>query len=266
MIARPQLGTVRRPGASSSDRCLALDLGSARTRAWIPNVGLVLDAPTITPTEVSYPVRRGSIVDAAGATRMLDRLMNSRSAPRYRLAVVVMTTPVLSTEADRSAALSACEVLQARTVLTIESVKAATLGAGADFIKPLLVVDLGADLTEVAVLSNGSLIQARRAPLGISDFGSSITIDDLVDSVGEMVTDLLHQDCGPQVVDALDRGPLLTGGGAMRPAITYRIAKRLSTPIQTAPAPQTVAVRGACRAMLAAGRHPSSAPAGQAIR
>ncbi|TCO19656.1 rod shape-determining protein MreB [Kribbella steppae] len=259
MIGRLQLGTRRRYGGPSSRSCLALDLGSARTRAWMPNLGLVLDAPTITPTEVGYPVHRGSIVDVAGATRMLDRLVNSRSTPGYRPALVVMTIPVLSAEADRSAALTAVEILQPRTVLTIESVKAAALGAGADFVRPLLVVDLGADLTEVAVLSNGSLVQARRAPLGISDFGSSITVDDLVASIGEMVTDLLREDCGPQVVDALDRGPLLVGGGAMRPAITYRIAKRLSTPIQTAPAPQTVAVRGACGAVLAADRHPSTA-------
>jgi rod shape-determining protein MreB len=225
----------------------------------MPKRGLVMDAPTMTPADVGYPVRRGSIVDAAGATRMLDRLLNNRSAPGYRPAIVVMTIPVLFNDADRSAALTAVEVLQPRTVLTIENVKAAALGAGADFVRPLLVVDLGADLTEVAVLSNGSLIEARRIPLGLSDFGSSLTADDLVASVGDMVIELLRQDCGPQVVDALERGPLLTGGGAMRPAITYRIAKRLSTPIRPAPAPHTVAVRGACAAMLAFDRHPSSA-------
>ena len=259
MIGRPQLGTRRRSGGPSSRSRLALDLGSARTRAWMPNLGLVLDAPTITPTEVGYPVQRGSIVDVDGAIRMLDRLLNSISAPAHRPALVVMTIPVLSAEADRNAALAAVEVLHPRTVLTIESVKAAALGAGADLVKPLLVVDLGADLTEVAVLSNGSLIQARRAALGISDFGNSITVDELVASIGEMVTDLVRQDCGPQVVDALDRGPLLVGGGSMRPAITYRIAERLSTSIQTAPTPHTVAVRGACAAVLAADRHPSTA-------
>jgi rod shape-determining protein MreB and related proteins len=257
MIALPRLGAERRIGGPAGRRCLALDLGSARTRAWMPDLGMILDAPTITPTDVDYPVRRGSIVDVAGASRMLDRLLG-RSG--HRPTLVVMTTPVLSTDVDRNAALTAVGILQPRTVLTIESVRAAALGAGADLDNPLLVVDLGADLTEVAILSSGSVIQARRAPLGISDFGASFTVDDLAASVGEMVTALLRQDCGPQVVDALDRGPLLVGGGAMRPAITYRIAERLSSPIQTAPTPQTAAVRGACAATLAADRHPGSIP------
>lgn len=258
MSAPAQAGADRLHRGSSGHRSLALDLGSAYTRGWMPNLGLVLDAPTITPTDVGYPVRRGSIVDAVGTARLLDRLLLTGGASGCRPGLVVMTLPVLSTEADRRAALTAIDVLQPRTVLTIESVKAAALGAGADFVKPLLVIDLGADLTEVALLSNGSLSEARRAPLGISDFGRGTTVDDLVASVSEMVTDLLRQDCGPQVVDALDRGPLLTGGGALRPAITYRIAKRLATPIQTAPSPRTAAVRGACTAMLAADRHPAS--------
>ncbi|MEV0291477.1 rod shape-determining protein [Kribbella sp. NPDC050820] len=258
MTALSQLGAGRRSRGSSSRRCLALDLGSAQTHAWMPDRGLVLDTPTITPAELGYPVRRGSIVDTVGASRILARLINSRGAPGDRPALVVMTMPVLATVADRLAALTAIDVLQPGAVLTIESVKAAAFGAGADLVEPLLVVDLGADLTEVAVLSNGSLIEARRAPLGISDFGRGSTGDDLATSVGDMVTDLLRRDCGPQVVDALDRGPLLTGGGALRPAVTYRIAKRLSAPIRTAPAPHTAAVRGACAARLAVDRHPAS--------
>ncbi|MFG1812212.1 rod shape-determining protein [Kribbella sp. NPDC049174] len=258
MIELPRRGVLR-DGGVSAGRGLALDLGSARTRAWLPTVGLVVDAPTIAPpfAEAGYPVRRGTIVDPAGAAALLGHLLRSHRAPRYRPALVVVTHPVLSTDADRSAVLTVVESLRPRAVLTIESVRAAALGANADLVRPLLVIDLGADLTEVAVLTGGALIEARRVPLGTSDFGS-ITVDDLVDAVGELVTVLLHRPCGPQVVDALDRGPLLTGGGAMRPAITYRLAKRLSSPIQTAFAPHTVAVRGACAALLAANRHPGT--------
>lgn len=258
MTALRPLRAARRNRGRSSRRCLALDLGSAQTRAWTPGRGLILDAPTITPTELDYPVRRGSIVDAGGAASMLDRLLNSPGAPGYRAAIIVTTMPVLSTDADRHAALTAIEVLQPGAVLTIESVKAAALSACADLVKPLLVVDLGAELTEVAVLCNGSLVDARRASLGLSDFGRGITVDELTTSVGDMVTDLLRQDCGPQVVDALHRGPLLTGGGALRPAITYRIAKRLAAPVRTVPAPHTAAVRGACTALRSVDRHPTS--------
>ncbi|MFC5262812.1 hypothetical protein ACFPJ1_11920 [Kribbella qitaiheensis] len=71
--------------------------------------------------------------------------------------------------------------------------------------------------------------------------------------------DLLRDDLGPQVVDALERGPLLTGGGALRPEITYRLAKRLCAPVRSAPAPHLAGVRGAGLALVAAHRHPSFA-------
>ncbi|MEV0283611.1 MULTISPECIES: rod shape-determining protein [unclassified Kribbella] len=259
MIELPGLGAALRRRGSRGSPGLALDLGSARTRAWIPSLGLVADAPTIAcpPDVLGYPVRRGSIADAAVAARLLARLLSRHVPPTQRPELVVMTLPVLSSDADRSAALAAVEILRPRAVLTIDTVRAAALGAKADLTEPLLVIDLGADLTEVGVLGNDSILEARRVPLGTSDFGS-ITADDLVDSTCAMVTDLLHQNCGPQVVDALDRGPLLTGGGALRPAITCRIAERLSCSIRTAFAPQTIAVRGACAALLAAGRHPGT--------
>jgi rod shape-determining protein MreB len=141
-------------------------------------------------------------------------------------------------------------------VLTIDHVKAGAIGAKADLIRPLLVIDIGAQLTEVAVLGYGSVIQACRVLLGTGDLGSGTKSADLVDAVVEMVTNLLRHDCAALVVDALDRGPLLVGGGAVRPEITYQLAKQLGSPVQPAPAPWTAAVRGAGASALAAHRHP----------
>jgi rod shape-determining protein MreB len=222
---------------------------------------LVVDAPTMTtsPTDVSYPIARGRITDVAGTARMLDRLLlgrTSRLAPQ--LEMIVMTVPVLCSEADRHGLLAAVEILQPRTVITIDSVKAAAIGAKTDLVEPLLVIDLGAHLTETAVLANGSVIEARRMPHGTADLRTSITIDNLVDRIRAMVADLLRHDCGPQVVDALDRGPLLAGGGALLPAITYQLSKQLSCPVQPAPAAYTVALRGASAIVLAAHRHPNA--------
>ncbi|MEU3510574.1 IS630 family transposase [Streptomyces longwoodensis] len=58
-------------------RGVALDLGSARTRAWIAGRGVVVDVPTVTFAEdgALYPVRRGAIVDVAGCARMLGRVL-----------------------------------------------------------------------------------------------------------------------------------------------------------------------------------------------
>jgi rod shape-determining protein MreB and related proteins len=253
------LGQVRVRRRSAG---IAIDLGSARTRAWMPGHGLVIDVPTTTSTSgqgVSSPVRRGTVVDLPGAVRLLDHLFGRRAGLRTR-SLVVLTTPVLYVDEHRVTTLAALEVLDARTVLTIDSVKAAAIGAGADLTRPLLVVDIGAHLTEVGLLLGGAVTQPRRLDLGTSDLGPATSVADLVHWIVTTVTELLRdEDLGPQVVDALERGPLLTGGGALRPEITYRLARRLHVAVRSAPAPHLAAVRGAGLALLAAGRHPSLA-------
>jgi len=257
-----RLGAVR-PGAWSRNRLrsgLALDLGSVRTRAWTPHLGLVVDALTMTtsPTGVSYPISRGRITDVPGTSRMLDHLLLSHASHAPQPEMIVVTVPVLCPEAERHGLLEALEILQPRTVITIDSVKAAAIGAKTDLVNPLLVIDLGAHLTETAVLADGSVIEARSSPVGTADLRTSITIDNLIERIRAMVADLLSHDCGPQVVDALERGPLLAGGGAMLPAITYQLSKQLSCPIQPAPAAYTVALRGASAIVLASNRHPGT--------
>ncbi|WP_199240198.1 MULTISPECIES: rod shape-determining protein [Kribbella] len=217
--------------------------------------------PTITSRGgqgVCFPVRRGHVVDLAGAVRLLDHLLGRR-AGLGNCSIVVLTTPVLCLDEHRVATLAALEVLDARTVLTVDSVKAAALGAGADLKQPLLVVDIGAQLTEIGLLVDGAVTQPHRLDVGTSDLGAATTVADLVRWIATVVIDLLRSDLGPQVVDALERGPMLTGGGALRPEITYRLAKRLCAPVRSAPAPHLVAVRGAGLALTAADRHPSFA-------
>lgn len=264
MKASPGLASLRRRSiwsASQRSPGIAIDLGSARTRAWMPDHGLVIDTPTITSPGaqgVSCPVQRGHIVDLPGAVRLLDHLLGRR-AGLGKCSIVVLTTPVLCVDEHRVTSLAALEVLDARTVLTIDSVKAAALGAGADLNQPLLVVDIGAHLTEIGLLVDGAVTQPHRLNAGTSDLGAATTVADLVHWIGTVVIDLLRDDLGPQVVDALERGPLLTGGGALRPEITYRLAKRLCAPVRSAPAPHLAGIRGAGLALVAAHRHPSFA-------
>jgi rod shape-determining protein MreB len=228
----------------------------------MPGQGLVIDVPTTMSTGaqgICFPVRRGHVVDLPGAVRLLDHLLGRR-AGLGNCSIVVLTTPVLCVDEHRVSALAALEVLDARTVLTIDSVKAAAIGAGADLKQPLLVVDIGAHLTEVGLLVDGAVATPSRLDLGTSDLGAATTAADLVHWIVTAATDLLRdEDLGPQVVDALERGPLLTGGGALRPEITYQLARQLRAAVRSAPAPHLAAVRGAGLALIAADRHPSSA-------
>ncbi|TRO56546.1 rod shape-determining protein [Streptomyces sp. IB201691-2A2] len=238
---------------------IALDLGSARTRAWASGRRMILDVPTVTfpGRSATYPIQRGAIVDTPGTARMLDRLLGHRM-PRLGRPLLILTTPVLGGVAYRAEARTAVEVLRPRTVLTVPTPRAVAMAADADLTRPLLVVDIGAHLTEVALLADGAVIDARHTALGTSDLDSLTPPAQIADAVVEMVTTMLEQDHTSQTLDALQRGALLAGGGALRPDITYRLTNRLHAPVAPVPAPHTAAVRGAAKLLQAAHTHPSA--------
>ncbi|MFF3163638.1 rod shape-determining protein [Streptomyces sp. NPDC003273] len=264
MTVVPRLGvTGHRPWPRCRKCCgVALDLGSARTRAWIAGRGLVLDVPTVTfpGAGALHPVQRGTIVDTPGCARMLERLLGNR-LPRLTRPLVIVTAPVLDGVAYRDAARTAVSVLRPHGVLTVPSARAVALAAGADQSRPVLVVDIGAHLTEVVLLSDGAVVDARRTALGTGDL-DTVPPADLGDAVTGMVTAMLRQDRTSTTLDALRRGPLLAGGGALRPEITHRLTGRLDVPLRVVPTPHTAAVRGAARLLEAAHRHPAAIGAG----
>lgn len=253
-------------------RChgIALDLGSSRTRAWMPGRGLVLDVPTVTfpgtdPHDgggsggggTVRPVRRGEIVDTDGTARMLDRLLGHR-LPRFGRPLLVLTAPVIGGVAYRSAARQAAGVLRPRSVLTVPAARAVAVAAGADTARPLLVLDVGAHVTEAVLLSEGTVTDARRIDLGTADLdGTRAAARRITDGVAEMMVAMLSQEQGTLVADALERGVLLAGGGALRPEIGYRLTGLLHASVTPVPAPHTAAVRGAAQLLEAAHTHPS---------
>lgn len=238
---------------------LALDLGSVRTRAWVPGRGVILDVPTVTfpGAGATYPVRRGAVVDPEGAARMLDRLLSHR-LPRFARPLVVLTTPVLGGPSHREAALAALQVLRPRTVLTVPGAKAVALATRGAVSRPVVVVDVGAHLTEVALLIDGAVTDAYRTALGTTDLDASTTTHDLGRSVATMVTEMLRLDHTGQAVDALQRGVLLAGGGASHPECVYDIAGRLGAPVRPVAAPHTAALRGAALLLRSAAGHPTT--------
>jgi rod shape-determining protein MreB len=220
---------------------------------------MILDVPTVTfpGTGATYPIQRGTIVDTPGTARMLDRLLGHR-LPRIGRPLLILTTPVLGGVAYRAEARTAVEILRPHTVLTVSTARAVATAADADLTRPLLVVDLGAHVTEATLLADGVVIGAHHIALGTSDLDSRTSPAQIADAVVEMVTTMLDQDHTSQTLDALQRGALLAGGGALRPDITYRLTSRLRAPVDQVPAPHTAAVRGAAKLLRAAHAHPAA--------
>ncbi|MDX2813906.1 rod shape-determining protein [Streptomyces sp. PA03-5A] len=236
----------------------ALDLGSARTRVWALGRGMVLDVPTVTflGSGTVHPVRRG-VIDVPGTARMLDRLLRHR-LPRLGRPLVALTAPVLDGVAYRAAARAAVEVLRPRAVLTVPTARAVALAAREDLNRPLLVVDVGAHLTETVLLVDGAVTDAHRAELGTTgldaDPGAAAR---LVDAQVATVATVLEEDRTAAAPAALAHGVLLAGGGALRPEVVHRLARRLDVPVKVVPAPHTAAVRGAAELLGSARLHPS---------
>ncbi|MEV0122165.1 rod shape-determining protein [Streptomyces sp. NPDC050703] len=256
---RPAFLGRHRPWPLCRQCCgLALDMGSARTRAWISGRKAILDVPTITfpGAGAAYPIQRGAIVDVPGTARMLDRLLGDR-LPRLTRPLVVVTTPVLDGPLYRERARAAVQVLRPRSVITVPSARAIALAAEADLERPLLVVDIGAHLTEVVLLVDGDVFDARRTALGTTDLSAAHTSAEIGEAVTAMITSMLRQDRTPVTADALSRGALLAGGGALRPDLARRLITGLQAPLRAVAAPHTAAIRGAAKILRAAHAHPS---------
>ncbi|MFE0452432.1 hypothetical protein ACFW2D_14250 [Streptomyces sp. NPDC058914] len=256
------IATIRRPPWPACRRCpaIAIDLGSARTRAWTTGRHGILDVPTVTGLDdlAAHPVQRGTIVDPASAARMLSRLLAHR-IPKNAQPVIAFTMPVLSGQSHYTTTVGVLQVLRPHTVLALDSVMAIALATGADPFRPLLVIDLGFHLTEVALLADGEIMTARREAMGTGDLEDSSPAD-LVTDITAVITSMMRDDPLPQFVDALDRGPLLAGGGALRPELVYQLSAQLHAPVQPVPSPHTAAVRGAAQALRSAQHHPSLGP------
>lgn len=250
-----QPGHGRPPGM----RGLAIDLGSSRTRAWVPGRGLVLDP--LTEDAARRPVRRGRIVDPESCGRLLGRIADAALGPDRSDTVMVLSLPVLAGAEHRRAAKELLTALGPAGVVVLDSARAAAAYADPRGGGPLLVIDMGAELTEVTLLVDGMVADARQAESGLSDPAADSVPGAVVRSVLDMIMSMWRQDRNGALRGALRKGPLLAGGGALRPDITNRIAVRLGVPVRLADDPSTAVVRGAGLILGSVLRHPAAAPA-----
>ncbi|ALO13131.1 Actin-like ATPase involved in cell morphogenesis [Streptomyces venezuelae] len=238
-------GAGRRPV-----RGIALDIGSSRTRAWAPGAGVFADVP-------SGPVRRGRVTDADSHLRLLRRLTAAAPGDGGHDTVVMLTHPVLAAPAEREAARRVVDGLGPVRVIAVDSARAAAAYAAPPGGGPLLVVDLGAQLTEVTLVVDGLVEDARLAEVGVDDVPESGRMPDTIaGTAADLVSDLWRHDNTGAVRGALRRGVLVTGGGALRMDVTGRLAHLLRARLRLASDPSTSVVRGAGLMLASALRHP----------
>ncbi|MFI9123050.1 rod shape-determining protein MreC [Streptomyces bikiniensis] len=248
-------------GTGRPVRGIALDIGSSRTRAWAPGAGVFADVP-------SGPVLRGRVTDADSQLRLLRRLTAAAPGGEGHDTVVMLTHPVLAGREEREAVKRVVDGLGAVRVFAVDSARAAAAYAAPSGEGPLLVVDLGAQLTEVTLVVDGLVADARLAEVGLDDLpepgnaqDSASAPDPVAGTAADLVSDLWRRDRTGAVRGALRRGVLVTGGGALRLDVTGRLAHLLRARLRLANDPSTSVVRGAGLMLASALRHPAAPPA-----
>ncbi|MER7278665.1 cell shape-determining protein MreB [Dactylosporangium sp. NPDC000244] len=249
--------TLEKPAEPTA---VGVDLGSAGTRIWASGCGTVHVANPA--ARGSGPVVRGRITEPETMRVLLSGLLDDPRRPFPPGAVVVACRPV-GGDAGVEPALREVmtTVFAPQRLLLIDTVRAAAIGSGVAP-GPLLIADVGAHLTEVAVLAGGVTIAAHRRDVGLHDRTGGTDPDAaIVAAVSDLIGQVRRSRHRPEAVAAAVRGGLLlVGGGASRPGLGARIAGAAGIAVRRPPAPQLTAVRGAGLAALSAMRRSAPRP------
>ncbi|HEX2313993.1 MAG TPA: rod shape-determining protein [Thermomonospora sp.] len=183
-------------------RDTAVDLGSRTARVHVRGRGVVAVTPSVlavcartgrclatghqalamrerTPAGVrfSWPFEGGVPVEDEPARRLLTRLLYEAHHRRHlanpRIAVAV---PSQITDVQQHALANTLDAAGARQVTLVPTPLAAALGAGLPPDRPraVMVIDLGAVVTDIAVMSMGQIVSARTVRLGGRDLDAAI--------------------------------------------------------------------------------------------
>ena len=262
-LGRPQYGPARDSNAVAPQAAptggvdhvepaaVGVDLGSEYLRIWASGRPMIdVPATAVTDGPDARLVRRGRIVDESGVAALLRRLQARYTRPVPAGALLVVCRPVLTTaDQERLVRDVLNDVFEPSHLRFIDGVCAAAIGSGTRS-GPLLVADVGAELTELAVVADGRVVAARRQDRGVMDEEPG-GHDGLLRTLLDLRLDL-ERDPTVRFYDTeVRRRPLLLiGGGAARPHLAATLAGVLNMAVRPAAAPRLAAARGAGLAAL----------------
>lgn len=178
-----------------ASRAFGIDFGTSTIKIYKKGQGIVLDERNIIAIsnrkniiaagndafemyekapaniEVSYPVRNGVIADVANMTALLKTFMHRIGGIKHlSTADFIVATPTDITEVERRSFydLIASSSLKVGHIKIVEKPIADAVGAGLDIMtaRGVMIVDIGADTTEVSILSLGGIVLSKLIPVG----------------------------------------------------------------------------------------------------
>ena len=184
-------------------RTVGLDLGTAYTRIWLDGKGIILRCPSAvaidsqtqeivavgekaremlgkTPEDIlAYrPLKDGVIADFKAASGMVNEFFyNKRLSSLFNRPTVLISTPYNITEVESLAVENAVFEAGARSVAQIPSVYAAAVGSGINVssARGAMIVNIGAGMSEAAIISSRGIISARSLKVAGGKFDMAIS-------------------------------------------------------------------------------------------
>ena len=120
--------------------------------------------------DVSFPIVGGVIADFDNMQTMLLEVLKDKVDARLKGSDIVIAVPTDITEVEKKAFydMFAKTRIKAKSIRLCEKPLADALGLGLDITEPtgVMVVDMGADTTEISVISLGGLVLSELLPFG----------------------------------------------------------------------------------------------------
>ncbi len=217
----------------------ALDIGSTRVRVFEAGKGVVLDVPVEDLVDEATVPDRGERLAAVCRAAFVRIGARRRFVSRVKRAV--LSVPSGIGEVEKRVYEEAARLAGVPELYLIESPMAAAIGAGLAVSKSnaSFVVDVGASRIQAAVISLAGIVSVREAARSDKDLP-----DRVADLVRAVISDCLAKERYNLADDIVERGVVLTGGGAQTPGLADALQTALNLPVRVAEDPQLAVIQG----------------------
>ena len=169
------------------NKILAIDLGTEHTTIYLQGKGILLREPTVlavtnenkvkavgykakemygkTPNEITvhYPMKNGVITDTRIVEAIVHLLISKAMGIKsfFFKPIVVVSRPTNITSTQKRALVESVRRAGAKDVYTVPNTVAAALGVGLaiDDLKGHMIANLGAGISDIAVISLGGIVE-----------------------------------------------------------------------------------------------------------
>src|SRR6476661_3413996 len=260
-----------KPGALFPANAIAVDLGTANTLIYVKGEGIVLNEPSVVAIDRETKKIKGVGLEAK---RMLGRTPEGVIAVRpmkdgviadfdvtekmlrYFLALiienhvfkvkprVIVCVPSGITEVEKRAVRDSALGAGAKEVFMVAEPMAAAIGVGLPVETPTgnMVIDIGGGTTEIAVIALSGIVSDTSIRVGGDELDTSI-----VQFMRKNYNLLIGEPTPELASDIVDRGIVMTGGGALIRGLDLLLSQETSLPIHVDEDPLTCVVRGTGR-------------------